>query len=55
MLSLTEKEVEQLAHQLMKGNILLFISFDKKKIYAECRMNEDLNFNRSYSDEEDIH
>jgi len=33
MLSLTEKEVEQLAHQLMKGKYFAFISSIKKINY----------------------
>jgi hypothetical protein len=52
MLSLTEKEVEQLAHQLIKGNIC-FYQLDKKKIYQMPDDEDYFNYDLT-PDEEDI-
>ncbi len=52
MLSLTEKEVEQLAHQLMKG-MICFYQIDKKKIYQMPDDEDYFNYDLT-PDEEDI-
>jgi hypothetical protein len=52
MLSLTEKEVESMAHQLLKG-MICFYQIDKKKIYQMPDDEDYFNYDLT-PDEEDI-